>query len=154
MNRSSLGHSQNNSPRPPKGKLLAVIVAALTMISVILSIINDGANIFDRIKGLFTRLEKSPAVLDTATQKANLAISKAKNALEKAELETARDELQIAIQELENIPHSQGIENQIQTKKLEYMKTINQIDLALQKRPCYELLWETPDCQEYPFKLD
>ncbi|NER08485.1 MAG: serine/threonine protein kinase, partial [Okeania sp. SIO3C4] len=90
-------------------------------------------------------------MLDAATQKAETAISKAKNAPEKEQLEIARDELQIAIQELENIPKNPGIENQIQTKKSEYIKIINQINRALKKEPCYDVMW---NCQEYPVKND
>ncbi|WP_293132790.1 serine/threonine-protein kinase [Okeania sp. SIO3I5] len=90
-------------------------------------------------------------MLDAAIQKAEIAISKAKAAPEKEQLEIARDELQIAIQELENIPQNPEIDNQIQTKKSEYVKVINQINQALEKQPCYEAAW---NCQEYPVKLD
>ncbi|MGB3507853.1 MAG: serine/threonine-protein kinase [Microcoleaceae cyanobacterium] len=93
-------------------------------------------------------------MLDATIQKAELAISKAKDATEKNELENARDELQTAIQELKNIPQNPGIDNQIQTIESEYMRIINQINQVLKKQPCYELLWKTNDCQEYPVKLD
>ncbi len=105
-----------------------------------------------------TQLTKTPTQkitlqerLDAATKKAESAISKAKKSPEKEQFKNARDELKIAIQELENIPQNPGIDNQIQTHKSEYMKIINQIDGALEKQPCYEVLW---NCQEYPVKLD
>ncbi|NEO56840.1 MAG: hypothetical protein F6K54_29460 [Okeania sp. SIO3B5] len=152
MTRQSSDPSQNNSPRPGKGRSLAVIVTAITIIGGILGIITNTANIFDRFQGVFQKPEtNTQTILDTVTKKAESAISKAKVALEKAQLETARDELQKAIQELENIPLNQGTENQIQTKKTEYIKIIYQIDQALEKKPCYELLYKIDDCQEYPF---
>ena len=155
MNRPSPNHSQNNSSRPPNFRLLAIIGATLTMIGVILGIINDGTSVFDKFKGVFQKPEtNTQTILDTATKKAESAISKAKNAPKKPQLETARDELQKTIQELENLPQSQGTENQIQTKKTEYIKIIYQIDQALEKKPCYELLYKIDDCQEYPVKLD
>ncbi|NES70412.1 MAG: hypothetical protein F6K24_36960, partial [Okeania sp. SIO2D1] len=104
MTRPSSDPSQNNSPRPGKGRSLAVIVTAITIIGVVVGIIADTADIFDRFKGVFQKSEtNTQTILDTATKKAESAISKAKNAPKKPQLETARDELQKAIQELENI---------------------------------------------------
>ncbi len=130
------------------------------IVAIIVGIISTATVIFYNNKNE-TQPTKTPTqevtaqeMLDAATQKAEIAITKAKIAGEKEQLEIARDELQIAIQELENIPQNQGIENKIQTKKTEYVKIINQINQALKKQPCYELLWKTNDCQEYPVKLD
>ena len=146
MTRRSSYHSQNNSRPPAK-----VIWALITGIGVIVGIIADSVNIFDRFKKPFQTSESNTqTILQTTTQKADLAISKAKAAREKSELKIARNKLQEAIQELEKIPKNQGIDNQIQTKKTEYENIAEQIDRALAKQPCYEKAW---NCQEYPIKL-
>ena len=54
---------------------------------------------------------------------------------------------------LENIPENPTLENEIETQKTEYQKIINQINQALKKRPCYELLFQIDSCQEYPIQL-
>ncbi len=147
MTTPSSDTSQNNTPRPAK-----VIWALITIIGVIIGIIADSVNVFERFKKPFQTSEtNTQTILKTAIHQAESAISKAKIAEEKEQFKKARYELQIAIQELENMPKRPGIENKIKTKKSEYMKIINQIDKALEKQPCYEKAW---NCQEYPVKLD
>ena len=118
------------------------------IVAIIVGIISTGTYIF------YNNKNQTQSTLYAATKKAEKVITKAKKATEKNELEIARNQLEIAIQELENIPQNPEINNQIQTKKSEYLKTMNQINLALKKQPCYELLWQKDNCQKYPIKLD
>ena len=157
---------QNPAPAPRskmQNSKLLIIQISLTFIAIIVTILSQATNIFinlnkskepDKkieIENIESIANKS---LNLTIKKAKLAINKAKTSQKKAELEIARDELQIAIKELENIPENQSIENQIKTQKTEYLKIINQINQALKKRPCYELLFKIDSCQEYPIKLD
>ncbi|MDE5069511.1 MAG: serine/threonine-protein kinase [Trichodesmium sp. St4_bin8_1] len=157
---------QNPAPAPSskmQNSKLLIIQISLTFIAIIVTILSQATNIFinlNKSKELYEKIEieniESIAnkSLNLTIKKAKLAINKAKTSQKKAELEIARDELQIAIKELENIPENQSIENQIKTQKTEYLKIINQINQALKKRPCYELLFQIDSCQEYPIKLD
>ena len=144
---SSLQPTQKISPvtltSPKNNQWLKIGIVAI-----IVGIISTGTYIF------YNNKNQTQSTLYAATKKAEKVITKAKKATEKNELEIARNQLEIAIQELENIPQNPEINNQIQTKKSEYLKTINQINLALKKQPCYELLWQKDNCQKYPIKLD
>ncbi|MCL2934370.1 MAG: serine/threonine protein kinase, partial [Trichodesmium sp. MAG_R03] len=158
--------SQKPSPTPnskmQNSKLLAIQIF-LGIIAIIVTIFSQATNIFinlNKSKNLSeqTKIDNTEIIaketLNLGIKKAELAISKAQISQKQPELEIARDELQIAIKELENIPENPTIEKQIQTKKTEYMKIINQINQALTKRPCYELLFQIDSCQEYPIKLE
>ncbi len=152
--RPSSDPSQNNPPQPANSRLLKIEIV-VGIIAIIVGIITQVTDLFDK----FTKPPQTPEIktqkmLEAATKKAESAISKAKAATEKNKLETARYELKIAIQEIENIPEGKGIDNQIKAKESEYTGIINQINQGLKKQPCYELLWPTNDCQEYPVKLD
>jgi len=82
MTQRSSNHSQNNSRRPAK-----VIWAAMTVIGIIIGIIADSVEIFDRFKKPFQTSEtNTQTILQTEIQKAESAISKAKAAREKSEL--------------------------------------------------------------------
>ncbi|MDE5072031.1 MAG: serine/threonine protein kinase, partial [Trichodesmium sp. St5_bin8] len=143
---SSLQPTQKISPviltNPKKNQWLKIGI-----VTIIVGIISIGTYIF------YNNKNQTQSTLDAATEKAEKAITKAKKATEKNELEIARNQLEIAIKELDNIPQNQEINNQIQAKKSEYLKTINKINLALKKQPCYEQLWQD-NCQQYPIKLD
>ncbi|MDE5095922.1 MAG: serine/threonine-protein kinase [Trichodesmium sp. St11_bin5] len=157
---------QNPAPAPSskmQNSKLLIIQISLTFIAIIVTILSQATNIFinlNKSKELYEKIEIeniesiAKKSLNLTIKKAKLAINKAKTSQKKAELEIARDELQIAIKELENIPENQSIENQIQTKKTEYLKIINQINQALKKPPCYDVLFSIDSCQEYPIKLD
>lgn len=157
--------SQNPSPKPnskmQNSKLLAIQIF-LGIIAIIVTIFSQATNIFINLNksknpSEQTKIENTEIIaketLNLAIKKAEVAISKAQISQKKAELEIARDELQIAIQELENIPENPTLENEIETQKTEYQKIINQINQALKKRPCYELLFQIDSCQEYPIQL-
>ncbi|MDE5108202.1 MAG: serine/threonine-protein kinase [Trichodesmium sp. St17_bin3_1_1] len=157
--------SQNPSPKPnskmQNSKLLAIQIF-LGIIAIIVTIFSQATNIFINLNksknpSEQTKIENTEIIaketLNLAIKKAEVAISKAEISQKKAELEIARDELQIAIQELENIPENPTLENEIETQKTEYQKIINQINQALKKRPCYELLFQIDSCQEYPIQL-
>ena len=156
---------QNPSPKPnskmQNSKLLAIQIF-LGIIAIIVTIFSQATNIFinfnkSKNPSEQTKIENTEIIaketLNLAIKKAEVAISKAQISQKKAELEIARDELQIAIQEIENIPENPTLENEIETQKTEYQKIINQINQALKKRPCYELLFQIDSCQEYPIQL-
>ena len=157
---------QNPSPTPNskmQNSKLLVIQILLGIIAIIVTILNQVTNIFINLNksknpSAQTKIDNTEIIaketLNLAMKKAQLAISKAQISQKQAELAIAKEELQIAIKELENIPQNPTLENQIQTKKTEYMKIINQINQALKKRPCYELLFQIDSCQEYPIKLE
>ena len=157
---------QNPSPKPNskiQNSKLLVIQILLGIIAIIVTILNQVTNIFINLNksknpSAQTKIDNTEIIaketLNLAMKKAQLAISKAQISQKQAELAIAKEELQIAIKELENIPQNPTLENQIQTKKTEYMKIINQINQALKKRPCYELLFQIDSCQEYPIKLE
>ena len=157
---------QNPSPTPNskmQNSKLLVIQILLGIIAIIVTILNQVTNIFINLNksknpSEQTKIDNTEIIaketLNLAMKKAQLAISKAQISQKQAELAIAKEELQIAIKELENIPQNPTLENQIQTKKTEYMKIINQINQALKKRPCYELLFQIDSCQEYPIKLE
>ena len=158
--------SQKPSPTPNskmQNSKLLVIQILLGIIAIIVTILNQVTNIFINLNksknpSEQTKIDNTEIIaketLNLAMKKAQLAISKAQISQKQAELAIAKEELQIAIKELENIPQNPTLENQIQTKKTEYMKIINQINQALKKRPCYELLFQIDSCQEYPIKLE
>ncbi len=157
-NNNQVPETELSLPPPKKGWLKIVIVA------IIVAIIGAAAVAF--FKGNKTETggsEKQPQPVETPTpkitardkfnaavQKAEAAINQAETAPKKAELEAAKNKLEAAILELENVPKGDGIDGEIQAKESEYKGVVNRIDDALQKQPCYELLWPTDDCQEYP----
>lgn len=155
-------HSPPPHPKLQNSKLLVVEIVVI-IISIIVGIFSEVTDIFTNFnkaknQSQITKIDKpeikAKEKLNTAFQKAESAMTKAKVAQKKEELEIARNELKIVIKELETFPKSQEIHNQVQAKKREYMKVISKVNQGLTKQPCYELLWKTNDCQEYPVKLD